>query len=109
MRTLEGKDCLIVIADCHDVRSTFMHRVIGDDRLDAVRSYHGQAVDRVAPALRVAAAADDGVIEAIEPADPEMHWSILGVQWHPELMIFQRPEHRLIDDLVRRAAAAAPP
>ncbi|GAB2623893.1 gamma-glutamyl-gamma-aminobutyrate hydrolase family protein [Kocuria himachalensis] len=54
--------------------------VFGAHRL-AVRSDHHQAVDVVAPELRVAAVADDGVVEATEHR--ERTWAI-GVQWHPE-------------------------
>lgn len=46
-----------------------------------VRSAHHQAVDQIAPGLRVTAAAPDGIIEAVEAADDR--W-LLGVQWHPE-------------------------
>lgn len=45
-----------------------------------VRSGHHQAVDVVAPALRRAAVADDGVVEAVEHPTA---WAV-GVQWHPE-------------------------
>jgi putative glutamine amidotransferase len=45
-----------------------------------VRSGHHQAVADVAPGLRRAAVADDGVVEAVE--HPEK-WAV-GVQWHPE-------------------------
>ncbi len=45
-----------------------------------VRNGHHQAVDVVAPSLRRAAVADDGVVEAVEHPDA---WAI-GVQWHPE-------------------------
>jgi len=47
-----------------------------------VNSGHHQAVKAVAPKLRVGALAPDGVIEAIESADPD--WFCIGVQWHPE-------------------------
>lgn len=50
------------------------------DREWTVRSGHHQAVDAVAPGLRRAAVADDGVVEGVE--HPE-RWAI-GVQWHPE-------------------------
>jgi putative glutamine amidotransferase len=46
-----------------------------------VCSRHHQAVERVAPGLRAAATARDGVVEAIEPEDGE---PLLGVEWHPE-------------------------
>ena len=46
-----------------------------------VHCYHHQAVDVVAPDLRVTARAGDGTIEAAEVAG---HDFALGVQWHPE-------------------------
>jgi putative glutamine amidotransferase len=45
-----------------------------------VRSGHHQAVAQIAPGLRRAAVADDGVVEAVEHPTS---WAI-GVQWHPE-------------------------
>jgi putative glutamine amidotransferase len=45
-----------------------------------VRSGHHQAVGDVAPELRLAAVADDGVVEGVEHPTA---WAI-GVQWHPE-------------------------
>jgi putative glutamine amidotransferase len=53
-----------------------LRNAIGERAL--VASSHHQAVDSVAPGFRVAARADDGVIEAIE-AD-----GFIGVEWHPE-------------------------
>jgi putative glutamine amidotransferase len=46
-----------------------------------VNSFHHQSIARVAPSLRVVAAAPDGVIEGVESTD---RWWVLGVQWHPE-------------------------
>ncbi|PPG90593.1 hypothetical protein C5C00_04465 [Rathayibacter rathayi] len=46
----------------------------------AVQSAHHQAVDVLAPGLRVVARADDGVVEAVEHGCAP----VLGVQWHPE-------------------------
>lgn len=54
--------------------------VLGAQRL-TVRSDHHQAVDVVASRLRVAAVAEDGVVEATEHRDHP--WAV-GVQWHPE-------------------------
>jgi putative glutamine amidotransferase len=47
-----------------------------------VNSNHHQAVKAVGSRFRVGALAPDGVIEAIEAADP--NWFCVGVQWHPE-------------------------
>jgi putative glutamine amidotransferase len=49
-----------------------------------VNSLHHQAIDRVAPDLRVTAVAPDGVVEAVETTDG---WWALAVQWHPEELI----------------------
>ena len=48
-----------------------------------VNSLHHQAIDRVAPGLRVVASAPDGMIEAVEVID---HPFALAVQWHPEAL-----------------------
>jgi putative glutamine amidotransferase len=69
----------------------------------AAPSWHHQAVRKLAPALRAAALAPDGTIEAIE--HPDHPW-LIGVQWHPELAADQDPVHqRLFDELVKAAAA----
>lgn len=69
----------------HDVTlgdGTRLAALLGDTRID-VRVGHHQAVDRVGDGLRAAARAEDGVVEAVESANPDDGW-ILGVQWHPE-------------------------
>jgi putative glutamine amidotransferase len=49
-----------------------------------VNSFHHQGIRVVAPSLRVAAYAPDGVIEAVELPD---HPFGLAVQWHPEWLV----------------------
>ena len=46
-----------------------------------VKSYHHQAVDRIAKTLKSSAESSDQIIEALESDNQK----ILGVQWHPEL------------------------
>ena len=48
-----------------------------------VNSFHHQAVGRLAPGLRVAARAADGIVEAVE-GDRDDGAFLVGVQWHPE-------------------------
>ncbi|GGJ22514.1 gamma-glutamyl-gamma-aminobutyrate hydrolase family protein [Paenarthrobacter histidinolovorans] len=57
-----------------------LHSILGRERI-TVRSGHHQAVEHVGPSLRVAAVADDGIIEGTEHKDNT--W-VVGVQWHPE-------------------------
>jgi putative glutamine amidotransferase len=55
--------------------------VLGQKQIE-VNSLHGQAIDRLAPALGVEATSPDGVIEAV--SYPGAVGFVLGVQWHPE-------------------------
>ena len=54
---------------------------IGGKEEVKVNSSHHQAAKKVGPAIRIAARAIDGVIEAIEH---KTHPFCIGVQWHPE-------------------------
>lgn len=49
-----------------------------------VNSFHHQSVLEIAPGFQVSALASDGVVEAIESVE---HDFVMGVQWHPELMV----------------------
>lgn len=49
-----------------------------------VNSYHHQAIRKLADDLRPVGFAKDGVLEAAEHSDPDMHHYLL--QWHPEWM-----------------------
>jgi putative glutamine amidotransferase len=63
-------------------------RLLQQSRIQ-VNSLHGQAVNRLAPGLRVEARAPDGVIEAFsKPAAPGFN---LAVQWHPEWQAASNP------------------
>ncbi len=64
-------------------------------------SGHHQAIDQLAPGMRVTATAVDGVIEAIEH---EQHPWLVAVQWHPEMSAADDPtQQRLFDALVAKA------
>jgi gamma-glutamyl-gamma-aminobutyrate hydrolase PuuD len=60
--------------------------------------HHHQAVDRVAPGLRIVGRADDGTPEALEADDGR---PVFGVQWHPE----QLDDRRIFEAFVSLAAA----
>lgn len=68
-----------------------------------VPTYHHQAVAQLAPLLRASAHAEDGTVEAVEPAFPGEGW-LLGVQWHPEV----GRDLRIVRALVAVASGAEP-
>jgi putative glutamine amidotransferase len=66
-----------------------LYKAIGKDEIVA-NTRHKQAVGKLGKGLRASAYAPDGVIEAIE--DPSMPL-YLAVQWHPENLAANQPEH----------------
>ncbi len=85
----------------HGVRveaGSLLERTLGA-RAATVNSRHHQAIRDLAPDLRAVAWADDGVIEAAEPADPAAAWMV-AVQWHPEDLT----ERALFDGFARAVA-----
>ena len=83
------------------VEGSRLEGLLGSGTLQ-VNSFHHQAVKDLAPGLRIAAKARDGVIEAIEGTDDRF---LLGVQWHPECLTRRHPEFlKLFRSLVDAAA-----
>lgn len=71
----------------HDVTiepGSRLARAVGATQI-TVNSSHHQAIDRIAPGLRVTATAPDGIIEGAEWAGED--WWMLAVQWHPEELV----------------------
>lgn len=65
-----------------------------------VNALHHQSVDQLGKGLRIAARDEYGIVQAIEaPGEP----FLLGVQWHPEFLIFDRGQMRLFERLVAAA------
>jgi putative glutamine amidotransferase len=65
-----------------------------------VNALHHQSVDRLGLGLRIAAHDESGIVQAVESEDAQF---LLGVQWHPELLVWKKPQQRLFGAL---AAAA---
>lgn len=78
-----------------------LHRLL-DVRWCRVNSLHHQAVHRAGDGVAIVARDRDGLVQGIES---RRHDFLLGVQWHPEWLIFNRPQQRLIRALVNAAGA----
>lgn len=77
-----------------------LHSIFGTDSI-LTNSFHHQAVKDLAPGFMVSAKAKDGVVEGIEKMDSPF---LLGVQWHPEMMIERHPfMKKLFEALVSAA------
>ncbi|MBK5925847.1 gamma-glutamyl-gamma-aminobutyrate hydrolase family protein [Rhodobaculum claviforme] len=83
------------------VDGTLLAQVAGTRPL-RINALHTQAVDRLAPGLRIAARDEGGMIQAIErTANP----FALGVQWHPEHLFYAARQRALFAALVAAAGA----
>jgi putative glutamine amidotransferase len=75
-------------------------RIVPGSRLDRalrcnpcrVNALHHQSVDRVGQGLAVVARDEAGIVQAVEGTGETF---LLGVQWHPELLVFAKPQQRL--------------
>lgn len=65
-----------------------------------INSLHHQAVQKAGRSIDIVARDRDGLVQGIESRD---HDFLIGVQWHPEWLIFNRPQQRLIRALVKAA------
>ncbi|WP_147127100.1 gamma-glutamyl-gamma-aminobutyrate hydrolase family protein [Shimia ponticola] len=75
--------------------------ITGTDDLK-VNALHTQAVDELASGIRVAASDESGMVQAIERIkDP----FLLGVQWHPEHLIYAHRQRAIFKALVEAARA----
>ena len=72
-----------------------------------VNSDHHQAVRQVGAKLRVGALSPDGVIEAIEAADP--NWFCVGIQWHPESETASALDMQLFECFIQACLRQAQP
>jgi putative glutamine amidotransferase len=69
------------------VPGTQLQHIMKENAL-VTNTFHHQAIKNLAPGLIANAHARDGIIEGIEGVDDLF---ILGVQWHPELMVGKHP------------------
>lgn len=68
-----------------------------------INSLHHQAIDQLGEGIRIVARDLDGFVQAIEPT-ANCHW--LGVQWHPEYLLYRPQQRRLFKWLVQQCKQA---
>jgi putative glutamine amidotransferase len=91
------------------LKDSLIHRILRcDDSM--VNSMHTQSVDRLGKGLIITAREENDVVQCIE--DPAQDY-VLGVQFHPEYLIYSRKFRRLFRCLIevalkRKQQSAAP-
>ncbi len=91
-RAPEGQPAAVQYGPAHAVDVVpggVLESLLGTGRFQ-VNSVHGQAVNRLAPGLRVEAQAPDGLVEAFSVATAPGF--SLCVQWHPEWLAADNPQ-----------------
>lgn len=73
----------VTLTACTKLQQVMQENVI------LTNSFHHQAIKDLAPGIMVNAYAKDGIIEGIESKEDAF---VLGVQWHPELMLSKHPK-----------------
>ncbi len=81
------------------VGASRLHRILGVSWC-RINSLHHQAVQKTGEGIEIVARDREGLVQGIESRD---HDFLIGVQWHPEWLIFNRPQQRLIRALVKAA------
>jgi putative glutamine amidotransferase len=92
---------------CHTVRldrKSPLGQLLGTEEL-GVNSYHHQGVKGLSPALKAAAYAPDGLVEAIYAPGRRFLWA---VQWHPEYSLRSSPSSAAIFRAFLRACLDRP-
>ncbi|AMD01464.1 gamma-glutamyl-gamma-aminobutyrate hydrolase family protein [Halomonas chromatireducens] len=92
-RTVLPRKTVDIVADSQ------LHRILKVNWC-RINSLHHQAVQQTGPGIEIVARDRDGLVQGIESREHEF---LIGVQWHPEWLIFNRPQQRLIHALVEAA------
>ena len=80
-------------------KDTLLHSILGKEEA-MVNSMHSQSIDRLGRGLKVSSAEINGVVQGIELPEKDFY---LGVQFHPEAMIYKDRYRRIFERLVQAA------
>ena len=94
-----GNKRTILVHEVKIEEGTHIAEIYGEPIIK-VNSLHHQGLKDVAPSLRIAGYAPDGLVEAVELPD---HPFGLGVQWHPEWLTDQATTRNLFKKFVEAA------
>jgi len=79
-----------------------LEELLGTNRCK-INSLHSQAIDQLGEGLRVVGRDLDNIVQAVE--DPSRPF-LIGVQWHPEYLLYISRQRNLFHGLVQSARRA---
>jgi len=89
-------------------KKSALFEILGGYEQYNVNSIHHQAINTVGEGVSVVAREKNMLIQAIEQSPGNEHPFLVGVQWHPELMLHATSSRRLFKALVKTAAGNTP-
>jgi putative glutamine amidotransferase len=72
-----------------------LHQIMKITRFRA-NSLHRQSINRLGRGLKISATDRYGIVQAVEYEKPDERF-LLGVQWHPEFMIYRSSQRRIFN------------
>lgn len=94
----------LCIVDETETRGSLLTTLFGRGR-SRINSLHNQGISRVGDGLAVTGRDLDGIVQAIE--DPSRDF-LVGVQWHPEFLLYLKGHRGLFRELVHCAQGNVP-
>ncbi|HSH22919.1 MAG TPA: gamma-glutamyl-gamma-aminobutyrate hydrolase family protein [Acidimicrobiales bacterium] len=82
--------------------SSRLAAAVASDRLSSCTSIHHQGIERLGDGLMAVGWSDDGLVEALEPAEGD-GW-LVAVQWHPEITAADDPGQQALFNAFTREA-----
>lgn len=80
--------------------SSRLYRILGCYPYYDVNSIHHQAIKHTGKNLFISAREANGLVQAIEAKSEFKHPYLIGVQWHPELMLHAKSSRNLFEELI---------
>jgi putative glutamine amidotransferase len=81
---------------------SLLYKIFGKSFIQ-VNSLHFQSVNHLGKGLKITAKDANGIVEGVEHTQCPF---VIGVQWHPEFLLFHESQRRLFKALISRARAA---
>lgn len=85
-------------------QASLVAKAFGGDMTPKVNSLHHQSIGDLGQGLRVTARDSLGMVQSVEAGIRHNHY-ILGVQWHPELILYRPSSRRLFRGFVEACSA----